>query len=76
MQRIENKIKDGEIPFFGYNEFSNIKLIGKGTYGKVYKADVINHGEIKVVALKKFIDAVDDVYVKEVQLISFIFAVS
>jgi len=62
---IEQRIKDDGITFFDYSEFRNTTLIGKGAYGKAYKADVINHGEVKVVALKKIKGCVDEL-VKEV----------
>ena len=56
IEKIEQKIKDGEITYFEYSEFHNVEKIGEGGFGKVYKADAINHHSngIEVVALKKF----------------------
>ena len=44
------KIEDGDIKYFEYNNFSEIKEIGKGAFGIVYKASW-NDGGIRV-ALK------------------------
>ncbi|RGB29785.1 kinase-like domain-containing protein [Rhizophagus diaphanus] len=50
---IDKKIKDKYIIFFEYNEFSNIVEIGRGSFGKVYKAELANTG---LVALKSFVE--------------------
>ncbi|CAB5304190.1 unnamed protein product [Rhizophagus irregularis] len=50
---IKNKIKDEDINFFEYNEFSNIKTIGEGGFGVVSSA-VTDDGN--KVALKSFIN--------------------
>ncbi|PKK74451.1 kinase-like protein [Rhizophagus irregularis] len=50
---IDKKIKDKYIHYFEYNEFSNIVEIGKGSFGRVYKAELANTG---LVALKSFVD--------------------
>ena len=47
---IDIKIKDGDINYFEYSEFSNLEKVGEGAYGIVNKADWRNGG-IKI-ALK------------------------
>lgn len=36
---IDKKIKDGEIDYIGYSEFSKVKKIGNGSFGIVESAD-------------------------------------
>ena len=36
---IDTKIKDGDIIYFQYDEFSNVKKIGEGAFGSVNRAD-------------------------------------
>jgi hypothetical protein len=47
---IETKIKDGDINYFEYEEFTNMEKVGEGAFGVVNRADW-KSGEIKV-ALK------------------------
>lgn len=47
---IDLKIKDGDINYFEYDEFTNIEKVGEGAFGIVNRADW-KSGEIKV-ALK------------------------
>ena len=47
---IDIKIKDDDINYFEYDEFSNLEKAGKGAFGSVNRADW-NSGGIKV-ALK------------------------
>ena len=47
---IDLKIKDGDIYYFEYSEFSNVKKIGEGAFGIVNRADW-KSGRIKI-ALK------------------------
>lgn len=47
---IDMKIKDSDINYFEYDEFTNIEKVGEGAFGIVNRADWKN-GEIKV-ALK------------------------
>jgi serine/threonine protein kinase len=74
---IDKKIKDKYIHYFEYNEFSNIVEIGRGSFGKVYKAELANTG---LVALKSFVDEysnieedelnrIDDEFVNEVRIL-------
>src|ERR1700722_12448502 len=48
---IDMKIKDEDINYFEYNEFSNVETAGEGAFGIVTKADWKNGG-IKI-ALKR-----------------------
>ncbi|EXX74237.1 Bck1p [Rhizophagus irregularis DAOM 197198w] len=74
---IDKKIKDKYIHYFEYNEFSNIVEIGRGTFGRVYKAELANTG---LVALKSFVDEysnieedelkrIDEEFVNELELL-------
>ncbi|CAI2181986.1 15371_t:CDS:2 [Funneliformis geosporum] len=49
---IDTKIKDGDITHFEYAELSELKVIGKGGFGIVHRADLVSRG-IQV-ALKSF----------------------
>ena len=51
---IESKIRDEDITYFEYSEFSNISVIGKGGYGVVKRAD-LNSSGIQV-ALKSLLN--------------------
>ena len=53
---IEEKIRDENITYFEYNEFSNISAIGKGGFGIVNRADFTSGG-IQV-ALKMLLNSV------------------
>ena len=48
---IDNKIKDGDIIYFEYDKFSNVKKIARGGFGEVSKANLTS----MVVALKSSI---------------------
>ncbi|CAB4431282.1 unnamed protein product [Rhizophagus irregularis] len=50
---IEEKITNGSIPYFEYDEFSEITEIGSGKFGQVFKASTAN---MKLVALKVIIN--------------------
>ena len=77
---IDDKIKNGDIDYFEYEEFSNIVEIGRGGFGKVSRADLNSMG---LVALKSSIyensnikenddiDMLNDL-VKEVRIVFFI----
>ena len=51
---IDMKIKDGDINYFEYNNFSNIEKINEGAFGIVDRADW-NNGGIRV-ALKRLLN--------------------
>ena len=62
---IKEKIRDENITYFEYSEFSNIAVIGKGGFGIVNKADWTSGG-IQV-ALKMLLNSIDiEELVKEV----------
>ncbi|PKY18540.1 kinase-like protein, partial [Rhizophagus irregularis] len=70
---IEEKIKNEYIRYFEYDEFSPINEIGRGSFGKVIKANLANTG---LVALKIIIsknsdehDEVNDEFIKELKLL-------
>jgi hypothetical protein len=73
---IEEKINNGFIHCFKYNEFSHIDEIGEGGFGEVSKANLDNIG---LVALKTIISKnskqklynVDEEFVKEVGIAFF-----
>ena len=48
---VEKKIKDKDINYFDYKEFSNLREIGSGGYSVVYKANWDFRG-MKVAALR------------------------
>ncbi|RIA96293.1 kinase-like domain-containing protein [Glomus cerebriforme] len=51
---IDKMIKDGDVEYFEYNEFSSIKEIGRGAFGEISKAYLgSNRSEV---ALKTFIN--------------------
>lgn len=63
------KIKNGNIDYFEYSEFSNMKKVGSGSFGTVESADWKSYG-IKI-ALKTFISnpSIDDEFIKEAIII-------
>ncbi|CAB5371010.1 unnamed protein product [Rhizophagus irregularis] len=70
----EEKIKNGYIRHFEYNEFDEIVGIGKGSFGEVFRANLANTGLL--VALKIIIsksqyesDEVNDDIIKELELL-------
>ncbi len=56
---LERAIKEEHINFHAYDKFSNIKAVGKGAFGEVYKASWKNRG--MVVALKSLIGTFNEV---------------
>ncbi|CAB4445521.1 unnamed protein product [Rhizophagus irregularis] len=71
---IEKKLENEYIRYFKYDEFSEIVEIGRGSFGKVSKANLTNTG--LVVALKTIINKnsnelneVDDEIIKELKLL-------
>ncbi len=62
IQWIENGISNHYINYHEYNEFQNIRQIGFGAFGKVYRASLENSDT--VVALKSFEN--NNVVMKEV----------
>ena len=45
---VDLKIKDGDIIYFEYSEFSNVEKVGEGAFGIINRADWKNCG-IKIV---------------------------
>jgi hypothetical protein len=76
---IDTKIKDGEVDFIEYNEFSNVEKNRKGAFGVIESADWKSYG-IKI-ALKTLIgySSVDEnsmnEFVKEVIIILTLYTV-
>ena len=75
---IEAKIEDGDIIYFDYNEFSNVRKIGEGAFGCVNKANWKSGGikvALKILSRSSSIDEDNmDMFFKEVPLrISFNF---
>ena len=69
---IDTKIKDGDIIYFEYNEFSNVEKIGEGAFGIVNRADWKRCGirvALKILANNSSIDEDNmNKFVKEVLL--------
>jgi serine/threonine protein kinase len=57
---LENSIAEEHIKYFEYSEFKNLKIIGSGAFGKVFRASWKNTD--RIFALKKF----DEIALKEV----------
>ncbi|CAB4431281.1 unnamed protein product [Rhizophagus irregularis] len=71
---IKEKIKDGYIHHFEYNEFSQIIEIGSGAFGKVSKANFANRGLVALKTIssknsKEKFDETNDEFIKELKLL-------
>jgi serine/threonine protein kinase len=69
---IDAKIKDGDIIYFDYDEFSNVKKVGEGAFGCVNKAYWKSGGikiALKILAKTSSINKDNmDMFFKEVTL--------
>ncbi|UZO10016.1 uncharacterized protein OCT59_001614 [Rhizophagus irregularis] len=70
---IEEKITNGSIPYFEYDEFSEITDLDSGNFGQVFKA---NKGDMKIAlkiivnrSSKEKINEADDEFTKELNLL-------
>ena len=66
---IDKKIKDGDIHYFEYNEFSNLEEVGQGAFGVVYRADWKNCGvkvALKTLKIRTYNHSINDKFLKEV----------
>ena len=54
---LEKSIKEGYIIYFEYSDFKNIQLIGRGSFGKVFRANWKDTNT--TLALKSFDDDCD-----------------
>jgi len=60
--RLEEAIKEKHIKYYNYNQFKDIKKIGSGGFGDVFRATLQNNGN--VLTLKAF--EYDNMIVKEI----------
>jgi hypothetical protein len=70
---IEENIKNGFIRYFEYDKFSQIVEIGRGSFGKVSKADLADTGlvALKIIISKNSeeeLNEANDEFVEEVKI--------
>ncbi|CAG8511678.1 11851_t:CDS:2 [Diversispora eburnea] len=56
----------GEVTEYDYNDFKNLKNIGKGAFGMIYSATLMNLNGMRTVALKSIVVATMELFVNEV----------
>ncbi|RHZ77120.1 hypothetical protein Glove_185g27 [Diversispora epigaea] len=60
-----NVTKDNQIIKYNYNDFKNLKIIGKGTFGIIYSATLMD--EKRTVALKSVVVVTVELFVNELK---------